>query len=354
MRVALTGIGLLIKSCADLAGLQLRHDCMAPPDAGPIENIPRPECMTARDQRRMSRLTRLALYAADAAWGKADLRGKNGAVLFGQTHGSTASILSLHDNLLDGGPDLISPNAFSNGTANSPTSAIASYLKLSRAGITLAGGKNCGLDILTLASRGLAGEHWECCCAGCAEEYSPEAETVYLRRGKFLGKRAPWLPYPEGACEPRIAEAGVFFALEPLNREVHQKALILELFSDVCKENCQADCILSNAGGGFSDTYEFAALATVLPLQKVPPAVLFPKYLFGETFSVSVPLAVALAAQLLNRGHVCKTDLVHPDFQQLIAQRQASSPPRSILIISADYGDSGRMIRLSLPETATR
>ena len=143
-----------------IRGLGTLNRIPAGPDAGPGD-IPLPRGLKPRKARRLCTQSRLALYAADRAWGEAGFDGEPGAVLVAMTHGSTSFLQEFHDYLLDHGPQAASPNAFAGGVAGAPLAAISTHLGLTLGGTTLVGHEASGLELLNMAARLVAsGAAW--------------------------------------------------------------------------------------------------------------------------------------------------------------------------------------------------
>ncbi|MBD3242789.1 MAG: hypothetical protein GF331_19510, partial [Chitinivibrionales bacterium] len=193
--VAIHGIGVVGPSvCApeELAAASVSDAAIAKETT----RLPPPEGMTARDMRRLARLTRLALYAADRAAIQANLGERQSGIYVGLTHGTADYLREFHDYLFDYGPEMASPNAFSNGVTNAPLGSISLHRTLTDGGVTLVGMETGGMEALHHAAAKLHDHTHDVCIAGATEEYSPIVESVYHRVGWYRGDRPATLPCP--------------------------------------------------------------------------------------------------------------------------------------------------------------
>ncbi len=305
--VALTGIGIIIPgvdSISDLSSYCSKSDnsfCKQ------VEKVPPPEKMNRRELRRTAHLTKLALYAADEATSEANLNKQNGSLYVGLTHGTTSLLKEFHDLQFDFGPDMVSPNAFSNGVTNAPLGAISKLLGLTNGGCTLVGYEHCGMEILHFAASAITNNTVDFCLAGAAEEYSSIVEDTYKQLNLYQEQSIPdKLPYPvinnsESKGFP-LSEGSVFFSV--CSKEYAAKTSVTPYcfftpVSDINIFSKEVDIIISGAGGGPQDTYELEALSCILTRQNTPTGLLFSKNFFGETFAVSPLLSSSIAWDIL-------------------------------------------------------
>jgi 3-oxoacyl-(acyl-carrier-protein) synthase len=189
---------------------------------------------------------------------------------------------------------MASPNAFANGVNNAALAAISTRLGLTRGGLTLVGYENCGLEALHEAARAVARGTYDICYAGGAEEYSALVDEVYGARGWYDGSAQPAQRIKTGCC---IAEGSVFFVVSKNNAT--SPMCLYEPVVDLADVRGNIDLVISGAGNGPQDQFEFEALAAVTARQAKPPAVIFPKSVFGELFAASALLSVAIGCDIL-------------------------------------------------------
>jgi hypothetical protein len=296
--VSIRGVGCILPGIHDAA--QLCKACCKTPGTLPVavDNIPAPEGIRSSDLRRMARLTRLALYAANTAAIHAGVKGQNGGIFLAVTHGSTSLLQEFHNFLFDYGPQMASPNAFSNGVNNAPLAAISAYLGLTRGGLTLVGYENCGINSLNEAARGVSRGTYNICYAGGAEEYSALVQEVYRDRGWYGGHTHSTHQAESGiTTECRIAEGSVFFVVSQDNAT--SPSCLYEPVMDLTAIPGEIDLVISGAGSGPQDKFEIEALKTIMARQKKTPAVIFPKCVFGEMFSPGSLLGTLIGWDIL-------------------------------------------------------
>jgi 3-oxoacyl-(acyl-carrier-protein) synthase len=332
--VAILGIGAITPQGATLEALRASRAAADMPRE--TATIAPPTGMSVRDQRRQARLTRLALYAADRAAAQAGVQGRNAGIYMGLTHSTATFLKEFHDYLFDYGPEMASPNAFSNGVTNAPLGAVSLHHKLTQGGATLVGLETGGLDLLAhAAARVLDGTH-DLCFAGATEEYSPIVESVYLRLGWYQGTLPPRLPCPwhEGlATGVRVSDASVVCVLAP--KPVGPACCIYTPLDDPAESPQAPDLVISCAGGGPADSHELALLDRVLRRIGKPVPVLFSKALFGETFAVGPMLSLAMAWDILHGRHTYAPHPVHESLQPMVATSCDPATVRSVLLVAA-------------------
>lgn len=304
--VALLGIGILtpgVKTISELAPYCSKAENSF---SKQVETIPPPGKMNRRELRRMAHLTKLALYAADAAFRDANLQGQNSNLYVGLTHGTTSLLKEFHDFLFDFGPSMVSPNAFSNGVTNAPLGAISKLLGFTNGGCTLVGYEQCGMEILHMAADAIIHNTTEFCCAGAVEEYSPIVEGIYKQLNWYQGSLPDTLPHPclkdrECKCFP-TSEGSVFFSVSSKEYALKKSDIPKCFFtpiSEIEEFSEEVDLVISDAGGGPQDNCELNTLLPIFSRQKAKPGILFSKAFFGETFAVSPLLSSAVAWDIL-------------------------------------------------------
>lgn len=339
---AITGIGIITPHVNDLDGLA--PWCERVPDKihKTVENIPLPQGILSRELRRTARLTRMALYAADKAMEAAQLKGRDGGLYIGLSHGSTSLLQEFHDFLFDYGPKMASPNAFSNGVTNAPLGAVSKYLGLTRGGATIVGHEQCGMEVLHAASEALAFSSLDFCCAGAAEEFSPLVETIYGQRNRYGGSPPHQLPSPLTGSDNQgsfgMSEASVFMTLCQTSYVDKNASLPYCHFTpvdDVDQFDRKVDCIISGAGGGPQDRHELDALQSILTRQPGKTPLLFSKPLFGETFGVGPLLSVAIAYDMIVHKNSYPSFPVHNSLRPYTTEILENSAIHSVLVIAA-------------------
>lgn len=340
--VVLTGIGIITPAINDIATMAPYCAETDNSISKKIETIPPPENTNSRELRRMAHLTRLALYAADRAVSESKLRGQNGSLYIGLTHGSTSLLKEFHDYLFDYGPEMVSPNAFSNGVTNAPLGAISKHFGLTYGGGTLVGYENCGMEILHYAANSIEHNELDFCCAGAAEEYSPLVEDTYKQINWFGGTAPHILPSPINSNIGRngfiVSEGSVFFSLCSIKyaseNPVNHKCFFTPI-DDIHTFNREVDIIISGAGGGPQDIYELEALSLLLEHQKKPTSILFSKCFFGETFAVGPLLSSAIAWDILVNRTAYPSFPLHDDLKRRSSEISDLSEIKSILVLAA-------------------
>jgi len=329
--VALLGIGIITPRGCGVECLRTVPEGAVPAEA---TDIPPPEGMTARDQRRQARLTRLALYAADGAAAQAGVRGRDAGVYMGLTHGTATFLKEFHDYLFDYGPEMASPNAFSNGVTNAPLGAISLQMKLTDGGATLVGIETCGLEVLNhAAGKVLDGTHG-LCFAGAAEEYSTIVDDVYGRLGWYRGEETPYLPCPYEEGSRRgcgLSEGSVVCVLGPADSA---DGLGYTPVRDLRSLPARTDLVISGAGGGPQDTYELEALRRLAQSIGRPVPILFSKKHCGETFAVGGLLSLAIAWDILRNRAAYPAAELHPALAGPCPGAFDPAAVRSVLVLS--------------------
>jgi 3-oxoacyl-(acyl-carrier-protein) synthase len=334
----IAGIGLVVPGADALEGLLLHCQRAAGGARTEIETIPLPSGVKSQDARRMARLTRMALYAADSAWMRAGFSGRDGSVFVGLTHGSTSYFQEFHDYLFDYGPEMAGPNAFSNGVTNAPLGTVSKHLGLTAGGCTLAGLENCGLEALTYGIDTIARGESALCCVGAAEEYSPLVESHYRELGWYPGAVPAHLPHPlsSGAAVQGVgvSEGSVFLALSAPGLGDAARCRVTPV-DNLGRLDLDVDLVISGAGGGPQDVCEAEALRSVLGRAKRPPALLFTKPFFGETFAVGSLLSVAVAWDIVTNGTAYPLHPASDDLRASVAATVDFARVNSVLVLAA-------------------
>jgi 3-oxoacyl-(acyl-carrier-protein) synthase len=336
-RIALTGVGVATPRGVGMAAIG--PACAAPDRLIPkqVGSLRLPADIKLQEQRRMDAISRLALYAAVQAVDAANVRGRDGALFVGLTHGSTSLLREFHDFLFDYGPELASPSAFSNGVTGAALGTVSKYLNLTLGGTTIVGYESCGLNLLSLVASEVDDGVYPFCVAGAIEEYSPLVEEVYRQIGWYGGKAPACLPMsPSEGSGFGMSEAAVFFTCEGVDRAAGRGCLFspVDAVGDFREP---VDLIISGAGGGPQDPVELSALRSICAAQKEPVPVLFSKPFFGETFAAGSLLSIALGWDILTNGAGYPLYRCHPDLAAA-AGPGAFLPGtvRNVLVVAAD------------------
>ncbi len=354
---AIIGMGIITPEIHEMADLPRACSSLNCTIKQNVEQIPTPQGMNIRSLRRTARLTHLALYAADKAAQHAGVKGQNGSLYVGLTHGSTSLLQEFHDYLFKYGPRMASPNAFSNGVTNAPLGAISKQLGLTHGGGTLVGYETCGMDILHFAAEALDHGISQLCIAGAAEEFSPFIADTYAQCNRYNGVSPPHLPQPLSANKADtgflLSEAGIFFVLSSIEYAEQLNRTDFCLFTPVDSLNDglqEIDIIISGAGGGPQDVFELKALSTFLSRRKKPAGILFSKCFFGETAAAGPLLSSAMAWDILINKTVYPAFPVHPSLKQYTTAITDVTDIGKVLVISASRdGDISAGV-LALPK----
>lgn len=341
--VAITGIGIIAPGVTDMTGLASRCGSTNSAPLKKVDPVPAPPQMNSRELRRMAPLTRLALYASDKAFQCQEPDPEKCGLCIGLTHGSTSFLREFHDFLFDYGPQMASPNAFSNGVTNAPLGAISKNLGITGGGGTLVGFEQSGMLVLDRAARLIHQGVFTSCCAGAAEEYSEIVEGAYRTLHWYNGEKPAYLPFPAEKNSPAtkgflLSEASVFFFMTSdadARLLPEKKCCLFSPVSDPAGFDAPVDLIISGAGAGPQDEYELSALHTILSSQKNPPALIFSKPFFGETFAPGSLLSGAIAWDILVNGQAYPSFPAHPSLKEKISCHPDFTAIKSILVIAA-------------------
>ncbi len=294
--VALTRPGMLAPGIAGLADFQQAAGSGAALEQS-MHEYPAPSGISSRQLRRLSPLTRSAIWAAHGALQPLSQSGDTCGVLAGLTHGATGYLREFHDYLIDCGPENVSPNLFSNGVTNATLGALSALFGLHRGGATVVGFEACGLDVLAEATDSITFGDYSACIAGAAEEYSPLVESVYRQSGWCASAAPGKLPAPGHRAGFGAGEGSVFFGVTPVGKftNAHVPFCLYTPIDDLFAFEKPVDLIVSGAAGGPQDRFELEALSRILAVQPSPPALRFTKQIVRETFAPGALWSVALA-----------------------------------------------------------
>jgi Beta-ketoacyl synthase, N-terminal domain len=333
--VGISGIGLIGPWGTDLASLRAARS-EGPAQVRLVEAVPAIDGIAKNDMRRMSKLTRFSLFAASRALAQSGRAAESTGLFVGLTHGSTSHMVEFHDYLFDYGPEMASPNSFSNGVTNAPLSSVSAFLKMTFGGTTMLGYENNGCEVLSYCARAIADSYYDACLAGSSEEYAPVVHDAYKACGWFGDIAPPHLPFPreEGAAGTGISEGGAFVVLEPLAHFTDKKPLCLFTPLDPNEYRGGAGVVISGAGAGPQDGFELSALSKIAKAGGAKPALLFTRPLFGETFGLGAMLSVLVACDIVANGAVYPAFPVHPSLAGSFETRMAG-PAASVLVIAA-------------------
>jgi 3-oxoacyl-(acyl-carrier-protein) synthase len=334
--IALTGIGVITPYFDDIGTMASYCATASVPDKKEIAQVNLPGDIKLQDQRRMAKVSRLALYAANKAMIAAQAKGKDAALFVGLTHSSGSLLKEFHDYLFDYGPDMASPNAFSNGVTGAALGVVSKYLGLTLGGATFVGYEKCGLDILAAAAQAINDGRFPICCAGATEEYSPVVAQAYEKLGWYHGPVPAMLPCPMPGAQGgfTMADAAAFVVCEPAHAKAGASCCFYTPVEDLKLFDNSVDAIISGAGGGPQDQHELKILAEILSQQKNPVPLLFPKCFFGETAAAGSLLSIAMGWDMLMRNASYPSYPIHADLASKICPVTSPAALNSLLILS--------------------
>jgi hypothetical protein len=335
--VAIAGIGIITPWFDHIGGMAAHCASCKFPDKKEIAQIKLPADIKLQDQRRMAKISRLALYAADAAMASAHCKGRDAALFIGLTHSSGSLLREFHDYLFDYGPEMTSPNAFSNGVTGAALGVVSKYLGLTLGGATFVGYENGGFDVLNTAARAMADGRYPRCCVGATEEYSAVVEEAYARFGWYHGIAPAALPCPLSNQKAGYAmiEASVFLVCEPAGSPPDGPYCYYAPIDTPQTFDGTIDLVISNAGGGPQDGYELSALSAILAKQKKPLPVLFSQCFFGEAFAAGPLLSTAMGWDMLIHNASYPAYPVHQDLKSNTRPAPSNTEINAIMILSA-------------------
>lgn len=333
--VGISGIGLIGPWGTDLASLRAARSAGSG-TVRLVESVPAIDGVSRNDMRRMSKLARFSLFAASCAMAAAGRAAEGTGLFMGLSHGSTSHMVEFHDLLFYYGPDMASPNSFSNGVTNAPLSSVSAVLKMTYGGTTMLGYENNGCEVLCYCARAIVDSHYEACLAGSSEEYSPVVHDAYRTCGWLGASAPPHLPFPrgEGAAGLGISEGSAFAVLEALLHFTDKKPLCLFTPVDPADWRGGAGVVISGAGAGPQDGHELSALAAIAKAGGPKPALLFTRPLFGETFGLGAMLSALVACDIVANGAVYPAFPAHPSCAGSF-ESGMTGPVASALVIAA-------------------
>jgi len=294
-----------------------------------------PAQLTARDVRRMAALTKYAVLAAEDAVGGIDFSGETSGLYMGLTHGTTGLFCEFHDYLFDYGPEMGSPNAFSNGVTNAALGAVSRYLQITGGGVTLVGYEDIGLAVLNHAVTAIESGRFSTCLVGAAEEYASDIENAYFQAQWLHPDKPEYLPWTNDSAHKAslaVSEGAAFVVIE---KPSDQTPWLYSPVESLDAFNTKVDCIVCGASGGKQDLYEMRAILKYAQRHALRLPLVYSKALFGELFAVSPLLSTILAAGIIS-GHIPLPAYAHhPDFSGITSSAPAEDL-RSALILSGN------------------
>jgi 3-oxoacyl-(acyl-carrier-protein) synthase len=329
--VAVTGIGIIAPSVLsfsnitkDTLGLINKEKIVA--------NVPLPEGQNSRELRRLSKLARMAVGAADQALRMSKKNTENMGTGVALSHGSTSYLSEFHDLLFTYGPDNASPSAFSNGITNAPLSAISTMYNLTSGGISYAGLESTGIDMLSYGAEAIICKEYDSFLAGAAEEYSPLVDHIYSQIGWYNGREPNFLPWEEcSTAGYSISEGSAFLVFESLTDDSCSRALALYKPVSMAAPRWSSDLIISGAGGGPQDLHEKKLILELL--QSKSSDVVFTSGVFGNCFALSGVFSAVLAcACIQSRSNIIPRVQHHAEIAQHIRSKETVL---SVLIVGA-------------------
>jgi 3-oxoacyl-(acyl-carrier-protein) synthase len=337
--VAVTGFGLIIPAGTGIEALR-RPAPLPSNGVRLVAAVPAIEGIAKNDVRRMSKLTRYTIFAAHQAMAAAACPAEKTGLFVSLTHGSTSLLAEFHDYLFDYGPDMASPNTFSNGVTNAPLASVSSFLKVKDGGTTLLGFEDAGSDMLNHCAQSMSDGEYEACCGGTAEEFSEIVNGAYGQCGWYAVQPPPHLPFPlhggDGKTGFGVSEGSGFMILESSGRLTGRGAKPLCHYTPVNIESDEvdADVVISGAGAGPQDRFELESLGRLgRRVKGKRPALVFSKPLFGESFALGSMLSCLMAVDIVANAQLYPSFPLHSDIHHYFAS-ETSSPPQKVLVVS--------------------
>jgi len=338
--VAITGIGLIVPAGTDLSALK---DPMPQRsnDALQISSVPQIDGLSKNDARRMSKLTRYSIFAANNALRMSGNSSEAMNIYIALTHGSTSLLEEFHTYLFDYGPEMASPNTFSNGVTNAPLSSISSFAKIKQGGTTILGYENAGCDALNYCANAIMDKEHDACLVGASEEYSEIVLDAYKKCGWYNTLNPKCLPYHFKSGDHKtgfgVGEGSAFFTVESKSHcnSRNGKALCLYKPVEIESDNISADMIICGSGAGPQDGYELDILKDIAKSNRGnKPVLLFSKPFFGESFALGSMLSCCMAFAALQNNIIIPSFPLHPDIINMYTT-ECTVPPHKILVISS-------------------
>jgi 3-oxoacyl-(acyl-carrier-protein) synthase len=341
----ITGAGLIIPSGTGIEALRRRSMPMVSGTARRIEAVPAIEGIARNDLRRMSRLTRYSIFAAHQALSLYASPPDKTGLFVCLTHGSTSLLAEFHDYLFDYGPDMASPNTFSNGVTNAPLSSVSAFLKIKEGGTTFLGYEDAGGDTLDYCANSIADGEYHACCAGASEEFAEIVNGAYGQCGWYSVQPPPCLPFPmdrgDGKTGFGVSEGSAFVILESLDRMAARGAKPLCYYTPVNVESddIEADVVVSGAGAGPQDPFELDVLKRLgKGMRGKKPALVFSKPLYGETFALGSMLSSCMAIDMVANAAVYPSFALHPDIKEYFKSEMSLSAQKVLVVSCARNG----------------
>jgi 3-oxoacyl-(acyl-carrier-protein) synthase len=342
--VAITGTGVILPSGTGIVALRKPM----PPFAGNaccVASVPVIEGIARNDLRRMSKLTRYTLFAAHQAMISSGCPAEKTGIFVALTHGSTSLLTEFHDYLFDYGPDMASPNTFSNGVTNAPLSAASAFLKVAGGGTTFLGYENAGSDILNYCADSIADADYEACCIGASEEFSDIVNGAYGQCGWYSVQPPPHLPFPMDRGDEKtgfgVGEGGAFIVQESLDRIAGRGANPLCYYTpvDIGEDTLDADVVVSGAGAGPQDSYELDMLKLLGKRSRgKKPALVFSKPLFGESFALGSMLSSCMAIDMVANNATYPPFALHPEINEYFNAEMTTAAQKVLVVSCARNG----------------
>jgi 3-oxoacyl-(acyl-carrier-protein) synthase len=338
--VAITGVGVIIPSRTGIEALHLHTLLQDMEKQRLIVSVPAVDGIAKNDLRRMSKLTRYTIFAAHQAMTASACQPDKTGLFVGLTHGSTSLLAEFHDYLFDYGPDMASPNTFSNGVTNAPLASVSAFLKVKEGGTTFLGYEDAGSDMLNYCSRNILDGEYGACCAGASEEFSDIVNGAYGQCGWYSVQPPPHLPFPmirgDGKTGFGVSEGSAFIILESLDRAGARGVKPLCHYAPVNVESdeVEADVVVCGAAAGPQDSYELDMLERLgKSLRGKKPALVFSKPLFGEAFALGSMLSNCMAIDMVANAELYPPFSLHPNINEYFTLKM-SSPAQKVLVVS--------------------
>ena len=319
--VAVTGIGIIAPS-VDSFGSITKDSLSSLKKEKVVANVPLPEGQNSRELRRLSKLARMAVGAADQSLRMSKKCTENMGTGVALSHGSTSYLSEFHDLLFTYGPDNASPSAFSNGITNAPLSTISTMFNLTSGGITFPGLESTGIEMLSYGAEAIICKEYDSFLAGAAEEYSPLVDHIYSQIGWYNGREPKFLPWEECTTAGySISEGSAFLVFEPLTEDSCSRALALYKPVSLSAPMCALDLIISGAGGGPADLHEKKMIKGILQSQSSD--VVFTSRVFGNCFALGGVFSAVLAcACIQSRSNIIPRVQYHAEIAPYIHKKK--------------------------------
>jgi hypothetical protein len=342
--IAITGCGLIIPSGTGIDAL--RQPVQQPPNgARLVTSVPAIEGIAKNDVRRMSKLTRYTIFAAHQALTASACPLDRMGLFVSLTHGSTSLLAEFHDYLFDYGPDMASPNTFSNGVTNAPLASVSSFLKVKDGGTTFLGFEDAGSDMLNYCAQSISDGEYDACCAGASEEFSEIVNGAYGQCGWYSNQPPPHLPFPmyggDGKTGFGVTEGSAFFVLESPQLAVARGTKPLCNYTPVNIESGapDADVVVCGAAAGPQDRFELDALKRLgKSMRGKKPALVFSKPSIGESFALGSILSNFIAIDMIANGALYPSFALHPHLEEHFTPEMKTPVPKVLVVSCARNG----------------